>query len=182
MIPDIPGLRYVPNYLDASTHDELRQSASSGPWQAAGSQRRVQIYGYTYDYLNRSLKRTDNLPAWASTMAARLQRDGLSPNAPDQLNVTEYEPGQGIYSHVDVDFFDDTIVSISLGSVCVMEFTLPHSDAKKELLLEPASALILSGDARSRWKHAIPPRTSDEWMGRTLERTRRISLTFRKVL
>jgi alkylated DNA repair dioxygenase AlkB len=49
-------------------------------------------------------------------------------------------------------------------------------------LLEPRSALVLSGEARSHWKHAIPARLSDVWMNHESARTRRVSLTFRKML
>lgn len=179
--PDIPGLRYLPGYLDWPTHDNLLRAADSRPWQAAGSQRRFQMYGYTYDYLNRTLRRSGDLPEWALGLAARLKDEGLTPEVTDYLLLNEYEPGQGIFSHVDLDLVGETIVSISLGSTCIMEFTDTQSGDKTELLLEPSSALVLSGEARHRWQHAIPPRMSDEWMGRTLKRTRRVSLTFRTV-
>jgi alkylated DNA repair dioxygenase AlkB len=50
------------------------------------------------------------------------------------------------------------------------------------VLLEPRSAVVLAGKARQEWQHAIPARTEDEWVGRTLPRARRVSLTFRKML
>jgi len=50
------------------------------------------------------------------------------------------------------------------------------------LFLEPRSALVIAGEARHAWKHAIPGRTVDEWQGREWPRQRRVSLTFRKVL
>jgi len=65
----------------------------------------MQFYGYTYDYLSRSIKRTGKLPPWARTIARRIHEDGLSPHTPAQLAVNEYEPGQGIFTHVDADIF-----------------------------------------------------------------------------
>jgi len=94
-------------------------------------------------------------PPWALDVATRLWRDGLMP---------------------------DTIVSISLGSSCVMQFTESNSGREEQLLLEPRSALVLSGEARNHWKHAIPARLSDVWMNRELTRSRRVSLTFRTML
>ena len=44
----IPGLRYVPGYLDAAAHDALLAAADAGPWRQLGH-RRTQIYGYSYD-------------------------------------------------------------------------------------------------------------------------------------
>jgi alkylated DNA repair dioxygenase AlkB len=121
------------------------------------------------------------LPAWAQDLAARLVQDGLTPDRADQLIVNDYAPGQGISAHVDAPLFRDTIVSISLGSSCMMEFT-NASGRREEQFLEPMSALVIAGQARCDWKHAIPARHVDEWLGRGWPRTRRVSLTFRNVL
>jgi alkylated DNA repair dioxygenase AlkB len=102
------------------------------------------------------------------------------PELPDQLIVNEYPAGEGIDAHIDAPLFTDTIVSISLGSSCVMEFTAESGD-RDEQFLEPMSALVIAGEARSGWKHQIPSRTHDLWGGREWPRTRRVSLTFRKM-
>jgi len=102
------------------------------------------------------------------------------PDLADQLIVNDYAAGQGIPAHVDAPLFTDTIVSISLGSGCVIEFT-KESGAREEQFLEPMSALVIAGEARSEWKHAIPARASDSWDGRDGPRARRVSLTFRKM-
>lgn len=47
-----------------------------------------------------------------------------------------------------------------------------------EVLLEPRSLVMLYGEARYNWKHAIPARTRDG----EVERGRRVSLTLRKVV
>ena len=103
------------------------------------------------------------------------------PYVADQLIVTEYQPGEGIRPHVDAPVFADVIVGVTLGSTCVMEFARAGHPTRA-LLLEPRSAVVLSGDARQDWQHAIPARAEDEWQGRTLPRARRVSLTFRKML
>ena len=180
MTPAIPGLRYVADFIDAPTHDELLDMVSGQTWLEVSGQRRMQFYGYTYDYSSRSIKRSGKLPPWAARVADRIQRDGLSPHAPVQLSVIEYSPGQGIFTHVDAEVFSDVIV-ISLLSPCVMDFSDSQSGATASLLLEPRSALALSGDARYRWQHGISARASDEWNGEIIQRARRISLTFRNV-
>src|SRR4030095_273508 len=126
--PMIPGLRYVPAYLDAATHDELLAAAAAGPWRKFFGSRRMQIYGYSYDLRKGGVYRVEDLPAWAQEMAARLQRDGLMPELPDQLIVNEYPAGEGIDAHIDAPLFTDTIVSISLGSSCIMEFMTESGD------------------------------------------------------
>ena len=93
------------------------------PWQEPSYiGRRVQVYGYNYTHTRGGIHRIGDLPSWASDLTASLVRDGLMPAAPEQLIVNEYPAGTGIPAHVDHVAFDDTIVSISLGSTCVMDF------------------------------------------------------------
>jgi hypothetical protein len=47
--------------------------------------------------------------------------------------------------------------------------------------LDPRSLLILQQDARYRWKHGIAARKYDSYYGIKTMRSRRVSLTFRKV-
>ena len=175
----IPGLRYVPDHLDTATHDELLAAVDAGSWRGLG-QRRTQIYGYSYDLRKGGAYPVEDLPPWAHEVAIRLDHDGLMCHVADQLIVNEYAAGQGIPPHIDAPLFTDEIVSISLGSSCIMEFT-PESGAREEQFLGPRSALVIAGEARHKWKHAIPPRSHDAWLGREWPRARRVSLTFRKM-
>ena len=106
------------------------------------------------------------------------------PEVADQVIVNEYQPGQGISSHIDCQpCFKDTIVSLSLGSGCIMDFTNKSDKTKKvPVWLAPRSLVVLSGEARHEWLHGIAARRSDEWDGQKYERRRRVSLTFRKVI
>ena len=176
----IPGLRYVSEYLDAVTHDSLFASVDEGAWRDFG-ERRAQIYGYSYHYTKGGLYRVEDLPPWAEDLSARLVRDSLMPDAADQLVVNDYAAGQGIQAHVDAPLFTDTIISVSLGSNCVMEFTNEAGDTEAQFL-EPRSTLVIGGEARHEWKHSIPSRPVDVWHSREWPRGRRVSLTFRKVL
>jgi alkylated DNA repair dioxygenase AlkB len=181
----IQGLTYQPEYIDATLQDRLIQIIDQQPW-LSDLQRRVQHYGYRYDYKARKVDPAmylGPLPDWAAEIAARLHREGWFPVPPDQLIVNEYQPGQGIAKHVDcVPCFDSTVSSLSLGSSCVMEFANTKLKQKIPVFLEPRSMVILQEEARYKWTHAVPARKSDEFEGRTFPRARRLSLTFRKVL
>jgi alkylated DNA repair dioxygenase AlkB len=181
--PVIPGLTYLPDYLTAEQHDDFLAVLDTYPW-LTDLARRVQHYGYRYDYKARTVAPEmylGPLPDWAAELAQRLHAEGWFASEPDQLIVNEYEPGQGISKHVDcVPCFSDTVVSISLGSTCVME--LARGKVKVPLLLRPRSAIILQEDARYDWTHAIPARLKDTFEGEVHVRARRVSLTFRKVL
>jgi peptidyl-prolyl cis-trans isomerase A (cyclophilin A) len=176
----ISGLRYISAYLDPGTHDRILAQIDSQPWQAIGDARRIQFFGYWYDRNRGGLRRIGDLPAWSGELAARLEDDGLMPYRADQLIVSEYQPGQGIREHIDAPLFEGVIAGISLGSACVMEFS--HKTRRTEqVLLEPGSVLVLSDEARDAWQHSIPARETDTWMDRTFPRSRRVSLTFRKM-
>ena len=176
-IPDIPGLSYVPDFITAREEHTLIETIDQKPW-LNDLKRRVQHYGYNYDYKARTVTPSSYigpLPEWVELVAQKL------PFKADQVIVNEYLSGQGISAHVDcVACFGDMIASLSLGSGAMMQFT--NAGHKEEIYLEPRSLIILSGEARYKWTHAIPARKSDMVNGFKLQRERRVSLTFRKVL
>lgn len=177
---EIPGLTLVHEYVSPDQQARLTRIVDESPWRT-DLKRRVQHWGWVYDYRARRVDPATYLgplPPWAALLARRLAADHHMPEVPDMLIVNEYVPGQGISAHVDcVQCFSGTICSLSLGSQCVMSFSERGQGRIESLLLPPGSLLVLSGDARYRWTHAIPARKSD---GKT-QRTRRISLTFRTV-
>jgi alkylated DNA repair dioxygenase AlkB len=183
--PGVSGLTYISNFIDTATESHLIKTIDAQPW-ITELKRRVQHYGWRYDYKARSVTndlRIGALPDWLQSYAARLQQAGIFSETPDQVIINEYQPGQGISAHIDcVPCFTDTIASLSFGSPCVMDFTHSKTGEKSSLLLEPRSLLVLTGDARYVWQHAIPSRKSDKRCGQTITRTRRVSLTFRKVI
>jgi len=183
-ISSIVGLTYVPEYVDGQQEAELISAIDIQPW-ITELKRRVQHYGYRYDYKARNIppeSRLGSLPEWLSSYCERLRTDRLFSQLPDQVIVNEYQPGQGISSHIDcVPCFTDTIASLSLGSSCIMEFTHVETQEKIPVLLEPRSLVVLSGDARYRWQHGIVGRKMDRYGNTVFQRRRRLSLTFRKM-
>jgi alkylated DNA repair dioxygenase AlkB len=180
----IQGLTYIPNFIDKLEVKSFIDSINSEPW-LSDIKRRVQHYGYKYDYKARSIDYSmfiGQLPSWAMTMAQRLFDVKYISVLPDQLIINEYEPGQGIANHVDCEpCFGDTVISISLGSSCVMDFINLRTKQKIEVMLESGSLVVLSGEARHNWTHGIAQRKTDNFNGIKTDRQLRISMTFRKV-
>ena len=174
----ISGLIYLQDYISPQHHEWLINQIDSQTWDTS-MKRRVQHYGYRYDYKARQITSDmylGELPAWLNRIARQLHQDGLIEVVPDQVIINEYEPGQGISAHIDCQpCFGHRIFSLSLGSVAMMVFT--QEQEKVELSLAPRSLLMMYGEARYNWKHAILARKQDNGV----KRGRRVSLTFRKV-
>lgn len=181
----INGLHYLPNYLSAEDEKALIETVDRQIWLSP-LHRRVQHYGYIYDYKKRNVTKDmfiAGLPKWLRVLAERLYTDGCIGEIPDQVIINEYEAGQGIAPHVDCEpCFGDTILSLSLGSACVMDFYALKDERVLRQILEARSLLIMEKEARYQWKHGIAARKSDNFEGKIWKRGRRISLTFRKVI
>lgn len=181
----IRGLTYLPDYISADEEQALMAHIDQQSW-ITDLKRRVQHYGYLYDYKARAVTSDaylGRLPDWLQPLAQRLYDEGTFPAVPDQAIVNEYLPGQGISAHIDcVPCFADTIASLSLGSPAVMQFVNPKTGKKREIPLEERSLIILSGEARYEWMHAIPARKADIVNGLKINRGRRVSLTFRNII
>jgi len=188
VIPEISGLHYIPGFLTRTQQDDALGHISDSDWMY-DLERRVQHYGWRYDYRAKTIARDMRigpLPPWLDNIAQRLYHEtALFDDVPDQAIVNEYEAGQGIAMHVDRKCFGKAIATISLGDAWVMDFR-PVGGTKEEteqILLEEGSALVLVGEARDRWLHGISRRKrerdeNDDWR----DRRRRVSLTFRTVL
>ncbi len=148
--------------------------------------RRVQHYGYRYDY--KQQKQNSDLdigplPSWLHTLATTLCKKHYFNSTPNQVIINEYTPGQGIAAHTDcANSFGNTIASLSLISPYTMDFTHDITKDKVTLRLEDRSLLILSGQARYTWKHGIAARKNDRYQGILIPRGRRVSITFRNVI
>ncbi|KVK41369.1 DNA repair protein [Agrobacterium deltaense] len=180
-----PGIVYFDGFLSPEEEAAVAHRLDAGVWSTE-LKRRVQHFGYRYDYKARAVTAEaylGPLPPWLGVFAERLVTAGYCRDLPDQVIANEYLPGQGISAHVDcVPCFDDTIVSISLLSTCEMVFRELRGPAICGVLLQPRSGVLLRDAGRYGWTHEIPARKSDVVNGVKTARGRRISLTFRKVI
>ncbi|MFN0201766.1 MAG: alpha-ketoglutarate-dependent dioxygenase AlkB [Bacteroidia bacterium] len=181
----ISGLLYLPNYISEEDEAFYLQNILQSEW-LGDLKRRVQHYGYKYDYKVRFVDysmKIGELPEWVQSLALQLYQQNLMPALPDQLIINEYEVGQGITHHIDCQpCFGENVISISLGSDCVMEFVHALSGEKIPVLLQRRSLVLLTGEARHLWKHGIVGRKKDTFQGISFPRNTRTSLTFRTIL
>jgi alkylated DNA repair dioxygenase AlkB len=184
-VPDISGLSYCPDFITSEEEAFLISAIDSYPW-IHDLKRRVQHYGYRYDYKSRQATKDTYigpLPDWILPIAQKLTDDKKFSTLPEQVIVNEYLPGQGISAHIDcVPCFGNVIASLSLGSPCIMKFENIRLKENRDLFLAQRSLTVFRGEARHQWTHAIPERKSDTVNGIKIPRSRRISLTFRTMI
>ena len=179
-----PGARLIRDFVPEQAAERLLAAIDASSWRA-DLKRRVQHYGWRYDYRERRITndmRLGPLPEWLLPAAEAVGDLPEFDRRPDQVIVNEYRPGQGISAHVDCEpCFGAAVASLSFGGEVEMLFANRATGERRSVILEPAMLLILSGEARYDWTHEIPARQSDVIKGERHQRTRRVSLTFRTV-
>jgi alkylated DNA repair dioxygenase AlkB len=99
------------------------------------------------------------IPDWLLPVRARAAAlAGHDPEALEEILVQRYPPGSTIGWHRDAPAFD-TVVGVSLGGSSRLRFQRGKDERRRvwEVLLEPRSGYVLSGEARRSWQHSIPP-------------------------
>ncbi len=183
---NVPGLHFVEGFLTAEEQANCVQQidAAQNEWRNDLS-RRVQHYGWRYDYKARAITpdmHLGALPDWLANVAQKLYDEtGLFDRVPEQVIVNEYLPGQGISTHIDHRGFGPTVCMVSLLDDWEMDFSKNWKD-KSPALLKQGSVVLLTEDARSKWQHGIAPRRSELTENGRRDRKRRLSMTFRTVL
>ena len=158
------GFRYQPEVITPEQEQALLGEIRSLPlkpfeFQGYVGKRRTLSFGWQYDFNERQLRRTEDIPDFLlelrNTAAAFADIDAR------QLQhalVIEYDAGAPIGWHRDKDVFGD-VVGISLLSPCT--FRLRRKVGTKwertSLTAEPRSAYLLRGPSRTEWEHSIPP-------------------------
>lgn len=184
LFPDAmpPGLVYLCDWLTVADQDEVVAEIDG---RSFGTElaRRVQHYGFRYDYFESSIDGTGSappIPPKMSTLAQRLVEEGHFVEVPNQVIVNEYLSDQGIGAHIDRVSFGPAVATISLLESWPMTFK-SREGLVLDVLLEVGSLALMTDAARYEWTHQIKPRKFDTHTGIKIERARRLSLTFRTV-
>ena len=174
------GAAIVADFITEREEERIIQRIEEAPWLSDLS-RRVQHYGYRYDYRGTSEPvPATPFPHWATVIAERL-RAHYAGVVPVQCIVNEYRPGQGIGMHADHADFGPVVASLSLAAAWRMRFR-PRSvrpyrrdgaPGDEVAILPRRSVLVLRGAARTAWMHGIDPADT------RAQSTARLSATFR---
>jgi alkylated DNA repair dioxygenase AlkB len=161
--PPPEGFRYEADMLPRDEEQELIARLRQLPlkefeFHGYTGKRRVISFGWHYDFSDGRLRQTEEIPNFLLTVRERAAHfAGLRPDELPHALVTEYGPGAAIGWHRDKGVFDQ-VVGVSLHSSCNFRFRRKTGSAweRYSLTVEPRSAYLLRGAARTAWEHSIP--------------------------
>ncbi len=169
----IQGLRLLESVVRPEEQDALvaQIEATEPAWEhpvlrpgLPAARRAMVCYGWNYSTLKRTLERGAPIPAGLVELRDRCARiAGLAAESFEQVIVTRYYPGAGIDWHTDAPAFGPTIMVLSLLTDWRVEFDREGPATRVRLSLPQGSLLVLSGPARSDWRHRIPPVKRLRW-------------------
>ncbi|MED6282895.1 hypothetical protein CHARACLAT_003133 [Characodon lateralis] len=164
-----PGVFLWENFISEEEEKELISSMDQDVWNLSQSGRRKQDYGPKVNFKKRKVRVADfnGLPALSQKLVLRMQQEpnleGFMPV--EQCNL-DYHPqrGSAIDPHLDDSWlWGERLVTINMLSDTVLTMSLEQGLPEWELTGEVHVAVrlprrclvVLYGEARHRWKHAI---------------------------
>ena len=163
--PALPaGLVYRPDLVDRAEEFALLEHVSALPFrpfefQGFLGKRETVSFGWSYRFDGSGLAPAEPIPEWLLPLRARVAAfAGLAADALEHALLIRYGEGAGLGWHRDRPVFGD-VVGISLLAPAPLRFRRRQSEKWERftLTVEPRSAYLLRGEARSEWEHSIPP-------------------------
>jgi alkylated DNA repair dioxygenase AlkB len=162
VVPD--GFRYAPDVIPDDLQQVLVHKMSELPFKAFDfhgfeGKRGTVSYGWKYDFDTERVRKGEDIPPFLLSVREIAGAFAeIDPNRLEQALVTEYGPGAPIGWHKD-KFVFGRVVGVSLLSSCTFRLRRRQGDKwqRRSLIVEPGSAYVMAGDARSLWEHSIPP-------------------------
>ena len=163
-IPSLPeGFRYKPNLISPLDEGALVEKLGELPFtefefKGYVGKRRTVSFGWTYDFSQEKLQVAEDIPVFLLPLRRSVAAFAdLDAAALQQVLVTEYGPGAPIGWHKDKAIFEE-VAGVSLSSPCVFRLRRKEGSGwrRASLILEPRSAYLLAGPARTVWEHSIP--------------------------
>ena len=169
--PDLPpGFKYQTDFITAGEEQLLAAAIATIEFttfemRGVTARRRVAFFGHTYDQAREA---SGPIPDFLSPVRSRLAEWAeIDADAFAMALINEYPPGAPIGWHRDAPQYG-IVAGVSLLSPCRMRlrpYVAPAAVASgksarratHELTLAPRSAYVMSGDARSKYEHSIPP-------------------------
>jgi alkylated DNA repair dioxygenase AlkB len=158
------GFVYRPELISREEESELVAHFAGLPFREFEfhgylGRRRTVSFGLHYDFSDMKVHETGPIPEFLWPLRGRVAAFAdVDETALQHALVTEYAPGAPIGWHRDRPVFGD-VIGISFVSACRFRLRRKRGSfwQRTAILLEPRSAYLLRGPARSEWEHSIPP-------------------------
>ena len=172
-----PGFRYQPDLISPQEEQALAVHLAAlpfEPFQFRGyeGRRRVVSFGLKYDFNGPGLIDAAPMPSWLLPLRDRAAAfAGLPGGDFAHVLINEYREGAPIGWHKDRPVFEK-VVGVSLLAPTVMRFRRRAGERFERINVpvEPRSAYLLDGPARTEWEHSLPE-----------AKAHRYSITFRNL-
>jgi alkylated DNA repair protein alkB family protein 8 len=185
----ITGFTLIENYITEYQEQELLNFIYTQPWSNLILTRRIQQYGFAYNYRSSTLEAAPPVPKLITSYLRDIDTTTgiVTPWSKNntQILINEYEPPRGIAAHVDAKIFGEQVMSLSLASDVALTFA--RNNFSLDVFIPRRSLFILEKEARYLWTHAIKERKKDKcvnyFTSQTVKFTRniRVSITIRTV-
>ncbi|MER8770334.1 alpha-ketoglutarate-dependent dioxygenase AlkB [Mesorhizobium sp. M0983] len=158
------GFRYRPELITPDEEAALASQLASQPFQAFDfhghlANRRIVGFGLRYDYDRRAVVEAPPIPGFLLPLREKVAAFARLPAETFvQVLINEYRPGAGIGWHRDKPHFE-AVAGVSLLAACSFRLRRKNGTRwnRKTVTVEPRSAYLMTGAARSEWEHSIPP-------------------------
>jgi alkylated DNA repair protein (DNA oxidative demethylase) len=172
------GFRYVSEFISIQEEQELLRRMEALTFDEVKmrnmvAKRKTLHFGWRYGYESWTITPGRPMPDWLVPLRERVSAFMEEPaERIEEVLLSQYPPGAGIGWHRDAPMFGPKVVGVSLGGVCRFRFQRRRGEIREtsEHRLEPRSAYLITGQARTLWQHSIPP-----------TKALRYSITFRTV-
>jgi alkylated DNA repair dioxygenase AlkB len=171
VVPETPpGFQYRDDFISAAEEAALledirRIEFANFEMRGVVAKRRVAFFGASYD---RGHAPAPPIPDFLRSFRHRSAAwASVAPDAFAMALINEYRAGAPIGWHRDAPQYD-IVAGISLISPCLMRFrpyvspgaiatTAGRRKTTHEIVLNPRSAYLMTGEARNGYEHSIPP-------------------------
>ncbi|CAN9501085.1 unnamed protein product [Ophioblennius macclurei] len=171
-----PGVFLWHDFITEEEESELINLMDQDAWNPSQSGRRKQDFGPKVNFKKRKVRLSNfsGLPPWSQELVARMRREpSLASFEPVEQCNLDYHPerGSAIEPHLDDSWlWGERLVTLNMLSDTTL--TMSEEEVRVAVGLPRRSLVVLQGEARHRWKHAI----HREDVGR-----RRVCSTFREL-
>ena len=167
-MPD--GFRYLPELITRDDESFLvgeLQRLTFEPFDFHGhlANRHVAGFGMRYDYQRQQVVEAPPIPEFLLPLRQKVAAfAGVPEQDFMQVLINEYRLGAGIGWHRDKPHYE-LIAGVSLMAPCDFRLRRKKGEAwdRHTITVEPRSAYLMSGPARSEWEHSIPPLTEHRY-------------------